>query len=497
MKKITKVITKKRLKYLLIADGLVYLIVMGLLLSFSEPAPVKALSVKKSTYDTASLSWEAAKGASGYRIYRSKDGKSYRYVGSTAETTYKDKGLRTGTTYSYRVAARDGFVTSDTKEQTPAEVTPELEVPTLKADTTKGSVELSFSEVDGATNYIIIRDGEEIDKVEDTSYVDAGAEPDKVHKYEVRAMRYKKDPVIGKFSNSEEVELHAIPDFEIRADESDIMIKWASSDYYSTYKLYNGDQLLQESDGTDFDIEDYKDTDIYDIKLIGYSEDGKLQSPPQTRRFKVSEEDMDNEGARRAACDWGLMIAADDSFAYGAGDTAHRCGCYFCGTNRAKKGPGYEKTYCCNPFVHACYAHGAGDPQMLSTCQNGGSVGMNSSDYTRYGNWINIGKPAYDDLEMGDVFIYEGHVMLYVGDDLIVHAAAEGWGPNTIRTDSARVWYDSDIRFVMRYTGTGSGTMYKIRDVDEKGNFIEDKDSKDEAEDAEAENENSENTENA
>ena len=111
---------------------------------------------------------------------------------------------------------------------------------------------------------------------------------------------------------------------------------------------------------------------------------------------------------------------------------------------------------------------------------------MNSGDYTRYGNWENIGKPSYNSLEKGDVFIYEGHVMLFIGDDLIVHAAAEGWGANSIRTDDARVWYDNDIRFVMRYTGTGSGTMYKVKYLDKNGNAIKEPNEKNDEEGEEA-----------
>ena len=106
---------------------------------------------------------------------------------------------------------------------------------------------------------------------------------------------------------------------------------------------------------------------------------------------------------------------------------------------------------------------------MLRTCQKGDSVGMESSDYTRYGTWEKHSKG--EELQMGDVLVGGHHVMLYIGDGQIVHAAQEGWGADSICVDdeaSARKYYD----FVMRYTGTGSGTMYKVREVDEKGQPI-------------------------
>lgn len=61
---------------------------------------------------------------------------------------------------------------------------------------------------------------------------------------------------------------------------------------------------------------------------------------------------------------WVKWIAGDNDFHYGAGQAAHRNGCYFCGTQpKAKKNAGikkWEHTYCCNPFVGAAYAHGGG-----------------------------------------------------------------------------------------------------------------------------------------
>lgn len=483
---IKKLVTKRNIRYLFLFDVVLMIVAIVVLLATPDPGHVQALSVADGTYDTAHLTWKPSETADGYRVYRSTDDRKYEYVGSTPDSTFKDKGLRTGTKYYYRVVARNGITVNGIDTEKTISFTPELSQPKLSIDTSKGDMQLSISAIEGAEGYEIIRDGEAIGTVKETTFVDENAEMDKTHNYKVRAVRYRKKSAYSDPSNSVKAELHAIPSPAIDATENSIMLEWGQSDYYTNYKIYNGDELLEETTGMDFVINDYELSKVYDLKLVGYTEDGKTQSPTLERKIKVEKEPMDNEGARQAACDWGEMIAADDSFAYGTGDTAHRCGCYFCGTNRSRKGSGYEKTYCCNPFVHACYAHGAGDPQMLSTCQRGGSVGMNSGDYTRYGNWENIGKPSYSSLEKGDVFIYEGHVMLFIGDDLIVHAAAEGWGANSIRTDDARVWYDNDIRFVMRYTGTGSGTMYKVKYLDKNGNAIKEPNEKNDEEGEEA-----------
>lgn len=475
MKTFSKIrrLLKENLLIILAADIVLLIATTAFVLSFDKPGPVKGLKVDGSTYSTVSLSWDKAKNATGYRIYRAGNKGDYTYAGSSAENSFTDKKVRTGTDYRYLVVARNGLRTSDKKMCDGAEAMPSLDTPEIKVDTSKGNMELNITRVDGATAYYILRDGKVIGKTSENVYVDADAENDSNHEYEAMAIRYRVDPVFSNKSNKVDGELHAIPEFTITADESDLIIDWDSSEYYDNYKLYNGKTLLTETNEPGYIISDYSMDQTYDIKLIGYSEDGKNKSPMTSRRVRVFEEPMDNEGARKAACDWGVAIANDNSFTYGTGSTAHRCGCYFCGTNSSKKGSGYEKTYCCNPFVHACYAHGAGDPQMLRDCQDGDSVGMNSSDYTGYGNWTNIGLPPMSSLEPGDVMVSEGHVMLYIGDGQIVHAASEGWDASSIRVDNASSFYGGFTRFVVRYEGTGSGTMYKVRDVDENGKKID------------------------
>ena len=118
---------------------------------------------------------------------------------------------------------------------------------------------------------------------------------------------------------------------------------------------------------------------------------------------------------------------------------------------------------------------------MLKACKNGRSVAMTVSSFTRYGNWKKAGKPAYSDLRRGDVIVSNSHVMLYIGDGQVVHAGAEGWGPDSICIDNLSPGYYKSYDFVMRYTGTGSGTMYVIKYVDDDGNVIEDQEPAEEA----------------
>ena len=147
-----------------------------------------------------------------------------------------------------------------------------------------------------------------------------------------------------------------------------------------------------------------------------------------------------NAQAIADAIKWAKWIASDNRFHYGYGKHAHHNGCYFCGTQRLKKGHGikeYEHTYCCNPFVGACWAHGACDPTARGMCQDCDSwdFGTGSDSYDK--------SPLFDkvstkSLKAGDVLCGDSHVALYIGNGKVVQAGHED--DNKINSKS---WNDS------------------------------------------------------
>lgn len=73
----------------------------------------------------------------------------------------------------------------------------------------------------------------------------------------------------------------------------------------------------------------------------------------------------------------------------------------------------YKKTYCCNPFVHAAYAHGTQNPKMLKGCRKANGIAMEKSSFYKFGCWKCVGKPAYKNLQRGDVLVKPTHVAMY------------------------------------------------------------------------------------
>ena len=185
------------------------------------------------------------------------------------------------------------------------------------------------------------------------------------------------------------------------------------------------------------------------------------------------------------ACKWARWIAGDNRFHYGytnkhgSTDTkkwdpnAHHNGCYFCGTQKlsggcSKKGiVDYERSYCCNPFVGAAWAHGGCVPKALSLCQDCSSWDYHAGKgYDSSSLFTNLGHPAKSSLKKGDVCCTDSHVFLYLGDGKLAEA---GGGDDNVRNsekwnNSIRVISLSDSKYkgvkrVHRFNGSVNTEM--------------------------------------
>ena len=111
-------------------------------------------SLKQSTAyatDSITLNWNKVKNASGYEIYRatSKNGK-YKKIVTTSKTSYKDKNLKAGTTYYYKVRAyKNNYgVFSEIKAMKTKCV-----APSIKLTAGKKQVEIICGKITGAEGY--------------------------------------------------------------------------------------------------------------------------------------------------------------------------------------------------------------------------------------------------------------------------------------------------------------------------------------------------------
>ena len=180
---------------------------------------------------------------------------------------------------------------------------------------------------------------------------------------------------------------------------------------------------------------------------------------------------------RAGAVALALDIAADNRFHYGLKPNSQHNGCYFCGTQgRNKSGVKMRQySYCCNPFVGACYAHGGGEPLALKLCKHGSSwdfkEGTGYDRLAREGRkFKKISNPSLSKLLPGDVGCSGIHVKMYVGKwdgkHHICHSSggddnvpgSSKWNHSirveTISSTSGYRWY--------RYIGNGGKMMHRL-----------------------------------
>ncbi len=170
--------------------------------------PTDPTNLNASTSGTSEidLAWTASTddtAVSGYRIYR--DGNE---VGTSATTSYADKGLVPGTSHSYQVRAYDssgnqsGF-SNTAGASTDPDSTPPTAPASLRAvpGVTSG-IDLSWgksTDDSGIGHYVVFRDAAEIDTVPSGTsatyaYSDTGVDPGSTHTYVVRAVDLAGNP---------------------------------------------------------------------------------------------------------------------------------------------------------------------------------------------------------------------------------------------------------------------------------------------------------------
>ena len=141
------------------------------------------------------LSWKAVSGATKYWIYRSTDGKEFKYFDSTTKTSYTNSGAASGTKYYYRVkavAVVNGKNVASANSSTKSLFT-SLAKPSVSITTSNGKPKITWKAVTGADKYYVYRstDGKTFsywDSTTKTSYVNSGAKKNTKYYYKVKAV---------------------------------------------------------------------------------------------------------------------------------------------------------------------------------------------------------------------------------------------------------------------------------------------------------------------
>lgn len=167
--------------------------------AYFKPFAPTALTASANTASSIKLTWGAATGASGYKLYRSVNpDQGYRQVYAGSNLTFTDNGLASGTTYYYKVAAVKGTAASDASNRVTTATTNTAVAAIHSDDDTdilggdskklKNEVRILSALTDpGQVGYIVYRNGLEVGRTFTTHFNDSELEAGTTYHYVIVA----------------------------------------------------------------------------------------------------------------------------------------------------------------------------------------------------------------------------------------------------------------------------------------------------------------------
>ena len=217
-----------------------------------NPAPAAPELKITTSAGKPKISWDAVDGAVKYWVYRSTDGKTFKYYDSTTKTTYTNNSTTIGTTYYYKVKAvnvvdgknyASAYSASKSIQCKPA-------APTVSINRSNGKPKLSWKTVSGATKYWIYRSTDGVnfkywDSTTKTSYTNSGAESGKKYYYRVKAVAVVngKNIVSANSSTKSLFTSLAKPSVSITTSNGKPKLRWKAvtgADKYYVYRSTDG-----------------------------------------------------------------------------------------------------------------------------------------------------------------------------------------------------------------------------------------------------------------
>lgn len=163
----------------------------------ADPKYVSAPTLKITTVSGhPKIYWNSVSGATKYWIYRSTDGKNFKYYDSTTKTSYTNNATTIGKLYYYKVKAvkvvdgtnkASGYSNTKSIRCKPA-------APSLSIARTNGKPQIYWNCIDSATKYWIYRSTDGVnysyyDSTKKTSYTNKSTTKGKTYYYKVKAVK--------------------------------------------------------------------------------------------------------------------------------------------------------------------------------------------------------------------------------------------------------------------------------------------------------------------
>ena len=206
------------------------------------------------------LTWKAVKGADKYYIYRSTDGKNFKYYNETDEAGYTNYSTNIGTTYYYKVRAVKTIDGNDHKSDFSAvrSIQCRPAAVNLSISRSYGKPKLTWDAVADADKYWIYRstDGKNFkyyDTTTKTSYINSGAAFNTTYYYKVKAVKVVngRNVVSGSGSAKSVITALAKPSVSITTSDGKPYISWDAVDGATGYYVF------RSTDGKNYSVLGY------------------------------------------------------------------------------------------------------------------------------------------------------------------------------------------------------------------------------------------------
>ena len=206
------------------------------------------------------LTWKAVKGADKYWIYRSTDGKNFKYYNKTDEAGYTNYSTNIGTTYYYKVRAVKTIDGNDHKSDFSAvrSIQCRPAAVNLSISRSYGKPKLTWDAVADADKYWIYRstDGKNFkyyDTTTKTSYINSGAAFNTIYCYKVKAVKVVNGRNVASGSGSAKSVITALakPSVSITTSDGKPYISWDAVDGATGYYVF------RSTDGKNYSVLGY------------------------------------------------------------------------------------------------------------------------------------------------------------------------------------------------------------------------------------------------
>ena len=206
------------------------------------------------------LTWKAVKGADKYWVYRSTDGKNFKYYNETDEAGYTNYSTNIGTTYYYKVRAVKTIDGNDHKSDFSAvrSIQCRPAAVNLSISRSYGKPKLTWDAVADADKYWIYRstDGKNFkcyDTTTKTSYINSGAAFNTIYCYKVKAVKVVngRNVVSGSGSAKSVITALAKPSVSITTSDGKPYISWDAVDGATGYYVF------RSTDGKNYSVLGY------------------------------------------------------------------------------------------------------------------------------------------------------------------------------------------------------------------------------------------------